>query len=105
MCKNWRALTHHIFAMQWIAPPEKDVATTTLEKRLWDAADQFRANSGLKPQEYSGPILGLIFLRFAEVRFAVLRAKPKPLAAPPAVPVLPAVCSAARPLPDPSALS
>ena len=41
----------------------------TLEKRLWDAADQFRANSGLKPQEYSGPILGLIFLRFAEVRF------------------------------------
>ena len=61
--------------MQWIAPSEKDAATTTLEKRLWDAADQFRANSGLKPQEYSGPILGLIFLRFAEVRFAVLRAK------------------------------
>jgi type I restriction enzyme M protein len=61
--------------MQWIAPSEKDTATTTLEKRLWDAADQFRANSGLKPQEYSGPILGLIFLRFAEVRFAVLRAK------------------------------
>lgn len=75
MCKNWRALTHHIFAMQWIAPSEKDAATTTLEKRLWDAADQFRANSGLKPQEYSGPILGLIFLRFAEVRFAVLRAR------------------------------
>jgi hypothetical protein len=44
-------------------------ATATLEKRLWDAADQFRANSGLKAQEYSGPILGLIFLRFAEVRF------------------------------------
>ena len=61
--------------MQWIAPSEKDRATTTLEKRLWDAADQFRANSGLKPQEYSGPILGLIFLRFAEVRFAALRAK------------------------------
>ncbi|CAK0740482.1 type I restriction enzyme M protein [Gammaproteobacteria bacterium] len=62
-------------AMHWIAPSEKDVATTTLEKRLWDAADQFRANSGLKAQEYSGPILGLIFLRFAEVRFAVQRAK------------------------------
>jgi hypothetical protein len=45
--------------MQWIAPSEKDTATDTLEKRLWDAADQFRANSGLKPQEYSGPILGL----------------------------------------------
>jgi type I restriction enzyme M protein len=61
--------------MKWIAPSEKDVASSALEKRLWDAADQFRANSGLKPQEYSGPILGLIFLRFAEVRFAVQRTK------------------------------
>ncbi|MBI5441521.1 MAG: SAM-dependent DNA methyltransferase, partial [Deltaproteobacteria bacterium] len=55
--------------MHWIAPAEKDSATVTLEKRLWDAADQSRANSGLKAQEYSGPILGPIFLRFAEVRF------------------------------------
>jgi len=46
-----------------------------LEKRLWDSADQFRANSGLKAQEYSGPILGIIFLRFAEVRFTAQRAK------------------------------
>jgi len=61
--------------MHWIAPSEKDAATTTLEKRLWDAADQFRANSGLKAQEYSGPILGLIFLRFAGVHFATQRAK------------------------------
>jgi type I restriction enzyme M protein len=61
--------------MLWIAPSEKDAASTSLEKRLWDAADQFRANSGLKAQEYSGPILGLIFLRFAEVRFAVQRTK------------------------------
>jgi type I restriction enzyme M protein len=61
--------------MQWIAPSEKDATANSLEKRLWDAADQFRANSGLKAQEYSGPILGLIFLRFAEVRFALLRSK------------------------------
>ena len=61
--------------MRWVAPPEKTAAHTALEKRLWDAADQFRANSGLKAQEYSGPILGLIFLRFAEVRFAAQRAK------------------------------
>ena len=33
--------------MQWIAPSEKDVANHALEKRLWDAADQLRANSGL----------------------------------------------------------
>jgi type I restriction enzyme M protein len=45
--------------MKWIAPSEKDTANSTLEKRLRDAADQFRANSGLKAQEYSGPILGL----------------------------------------------
>lgn len=61
--------------MHWIAPSEKDTASTALEKRLWDAADQFRANSGLKAQEYSGPILGLIFLRFADARFAAQRAK------------------------------
>ena len=61
--------------MRWIAPTEKDAATASLEKRLWDAADQFRANSGLKAQEYSGPILGLIFLRFADVRFAAQRKK------------------------------
>ena len=61
--------------MHWIAPTEKDAATATLEKNLWDAADQFRANSGLKAQEYSGPILGLIFLRFADVRFAAQRKK------------------------------
>jgi type I restriction enzyme M protein len=61
--------------MRWIAPSEKDSASASLEKRLWDAADQFRANSGLKAKEYSGPILGLIFLRFAEVRFAHQRTK------------------------------
>src|SRR5439155_2565986 len=61
--------------MQWIAPSEKDIATDTLEKRLWAAADQLRANSGLTSAQYSQPVLGLIFLRFAEVRFAVQRAK------------------------------
>ena len=51
--------------MIWIAPSEKDTDNAALEKRLWDTADQFRANSGLKAQEYSGPILSIIFLRFA----------------------------------------
>ena len=60
--------------MQWVAPSEKDSATDTLEKRLWDAADQFRANSGLSTAQYSQPVLGLIFLRFAEVRFSKQRA-------------------------------
>lgn len=61
--------------MKWIAPSEKDAGTTTLEKRLWDAADQLRANSGLTSAQYSQPVLGLIFLRFAEVRFSVLYKK------------------------------
>jgi type I restriction enzyme M protein len=61
--------------MQWIAPSEKDLATDTLEKRLWAAADQLRANSGLTSAQYSQPVLGLIFLQFADVRFAAQRAK------------------------------
>ena len=60
--------------MHWVAPSEKDTATDALEKRLWDAADQLRANSGLNAAQYSTPVLGLIFLRFADVRFAKIRA-------------------------------
>src|SRR5215218_9657560 len=44
-----------------------------LESRLWDAADELRANSGLKASEYGTPVLGLIFLRFADARFAAAR--------------------------------
>lgn len=61
--------------MQWIAPSEKDTANQTLEKRLWEAADQLRANSGLTSAQYSAPVLGLIFLRFSEARFAKRRAQ------------------------------
>ena len=55
--------------MQWIAPSEQDTDAQALENRLWAAADQLRANSGLTSAQYSQPVLGLIFLRFAEVRF------------------------------------
>jgi len=61
--------------MKWIAPSEADQNTVSLEKRLWEAADQFRANSGLTAAQYSGPILGLVFLRFAGVHFAAQHAK------------------------------
>lgn len=43
--------------MRWAAPTEKDTANQTLGKRLWAAADQFRANSGLKAGQYSTPVL------------------------------------------------
>ena len=46
-----------------------------LEKCLWAAADNLRANSGLTAQEYSRPVLGLIFLRYAEYRFELAKAK------------------------------
>ncbi len=41
-----------------------------IESRLWEAADQLRANSNLSAQEYSVPVLGLIFLRYADYKFS-----------------------------------
>lgn len=41
-----------------------------VESRLWAAADQLWANTGLKPSEFSTPVLGLIFLRYADKRFS-----------------------------------
>ena len=41
-----------------------------IEKRLWDAADELRANSKLKASEYSVPVPGLIFLRYADHKFS-----------------------------------
>ena len=37
-----------------------------LEKDLWAAADNLRANTDLKSTEYATPVLGLIFLKFAD---------------------------------------
>ncbi|MEI8291964.1 MAG: class I SAM-dependent DNA methyltransferase [Verrucomicrobiota bacterium] len=48
-----------------------------LEKRLWAAADQLWANSPLRPSEYSTPVLGLIFLRFADNAFTKVEAELK----------------------------
>ncbi len=46
-----------------------------LERRLWGAADELRANSKLKSSEYSVPVLGLIFLRYADHKFTKAQAK------------------------------
>ena len=40
-----------------------------IENRLWSAADELRANSRLRASEYSTPVLGLIFLRYADHKF------------------------------------
>jgi type I restriction enzyme M protein len=50
-----------------------------VEKRLWAAADQLWANTGLKPAEFSGPVLGLVFLRYAESKFAKAEEKIGPI--------------------------
>lgn len=48
-----------------IISPEKK-----LEDRLWEAADHMRANSSLRLNEFAEPVLGLIFLKFAGVKFS-----------------------------------
>ena len=44
-----------------------------VRRTLWKAADELRANSTLSPSEARGPILGLIFLAYAEHRFESVR--------------------------------
>ncbi|MCF1504023.1 type I restriction-modification system subunit M [Afifella sp. H1R] len=51
------------------------MVTNDVATRLWAAADQLWANTGLKPAEFSTPVLGLIFLRYAESRFAAVEAE------------------------------
>lgn len=41
-----------------------------LEADLWSAADNLRANSDLTSNEYSVPVLGLIFLKFADNNYS-----------------------------------
>ena len=40
-----------------------------LEDDLWSAADNLRANSDLGASEYGTPVLGLIFLKFADINY------------------------------------
>lgn len=40
-----------------------------LEANLWQSADTLRSNTGLKSSEYATPILGLIFLKFADNKY------------------------------------
>jgi type I restriction enzyme M protein len=47
----------------------KTVDIYDIAHRLWETADELRANSHLKSAGYSIPVLGLIFLKFADSRF------------------------------------
>jgi type I restriction enzyme M protein len=46
-----------------------------IEKRLWSAADNLRANSNFASNEYFMPVMGLIFLRHADSRYLKVKAE------------------------------
>ncbi len=47
----------------------------SFEADLWAAADNLRANAKLKPSEYSAPVFGLLFLRYAFIKFQAVAEK------------------------------
>lgn len=49
--------------------PDKNRELKKLFDRLWEAADELRANSTLRSTQYSTPVLGILFLRYAYYRF------------------------------------
>lgn len=40
-----------------------------LEDKLWDSANEMRAHGGIKAADYAVPVLGLIFLKFADNKY------------------------------------
>jgi type I restriction enzyme M protein len=44
-----------------------------LTRTLWDSANDLRTNSSLSLKQFSEPVLGLIFLKFADVKFEKAR--------------------------------
>jgi len=56
------------------APPARTTDIYEVADHLWATADELRANSHLKAAEYAIPVLGLIFLKFADSRFTRMEA-------------------------------
>jgi len=46
-----------------------------LQDTLWKSADDLRANSDLRASEYSTPVMGLIFLKFADNKYRQVEAE------------------------------
>ena len=49
--------------------PMTDLELKNLKDNLWHSADMLRAGAHLAANKYGQPILGLIFLRYADVLF------------------------------------
>lgn len=58
-----------------INPTSSFVDIYDIASHLWETADHLRANSNLKAGEYSTPVMGLIFLKYADNRFTEVEAK------------------------------
>ena len=73
--KEKNIMSQELVREEWTLKPIQDMSEEEklklkeLEANLWQAADKLRVDSGLKASEYSTPILGLIFLRFASIRY------------------------------------
>lgn len=50
-------------------------ALKELEDKLWESANNLRANSDLKSSEYATPVLGLIFLKYADNKYKQVEAE------------------------------
>ena len=46
-----------------------DTELKELKDKLWNAADMLRAGAHLAANKYGQPILGLIFLRYADILY------------------------------------
>lgn len=53
---------------------------SVIENELWRAADQLRANAGILPSQYARPVMGLLFLRYADQKFSDIEKDVKPRA-------------------------
>jgi len=42
------------------------------KEELWNTADKLRANSSLKYSEFAKPVLGIVFLRYADFKFSII---------------------------------
>jgi type I restriction enzyme M protein len=62
-----KIVTHNRPVASTVSASKTDIYD--IADRLWETADELRANSHLKSGEYSIPVLGLIFLKFADSRF------------------------------------
>lgn len=58
------------FTLHFICLPMTPQQLKDLEDNLWEAATTLRNSSGLKSNEYSTPILGIVFLRYIETLYA-----------------------------------